>query len=78
MHGFIHGDVPSVLAGGGGSSTDGERLLVSAASEATIEPVNVQCGPRWHVRNKLVDRRWLDARAGVRDPRPLARGFFVG
>ena len=27
-------------------STDGERLLVSAASEAVIEPGNVQCSPR--------------------------------
>ena len=76
MHGFIHGDIPSVLAGSGGSSTDGERLLVSAASEAVIEPGNVQCGPRWRVRNERVDRRWSDTQAGVRDPRPLARGFL--
>ena len=55
---------------------DGERLLVSAASEAAIEPGNVQCGPRWHARNERVDRRWLNARAGMRDPRPGARGFL--
>ena len=76
MHGFIHGDVPSVLAGSGGFSTDGERLLVSAASEAAIEPGNVQCGPRWRARNKCIDRRWSDARAGLQDPQPLARGVL--
>ena len=57
---------------------DGERLLVFAASEAAIEPGTVQCRPRWRVRNERVDRRWSDARAGVRDPRPLARGGFAG
>ena len=76
MHGFIHGDVPSVLACSGGFSTDGERLLVSTASEAVIEPGNVKCGPRWRVRSERVDRRWSNARAGMRDPRPVARGFL--
>ena len=55
---------------------DGERLLVSAASEASIEPGNVQCGPRWRVRNECVDLRWSNARAGMRDPRPVARGVL--
>ena len=76
MHGFIHGDVPLFLAGSGGFSTDGERLLISAASEAAIEPGNVQCGPRWRARNEHVDRRWSIARAGMRDPRPVARAFL--
>ena len=76
MHGFIHSNVLSVLAGSGGFSTDGERLLVSAASEVAIEPGNVQCGPRWHARNECVDRHWLNARAGMRDPRPVAWGFL--
>ena len=55
---------------------DGERLLVSVASEAVIEPGNAQCGPHWRAWNERVDRRWSDARAGVWDPRPLARGFL--
>ena len=76
MHGFIHGDVPSVLAGSGAFSTDGGRLLVSSASKAAIEPGNVQCGLRWRARNERVDRRWLDARAGLQDPQPVARGFL--
>ena len=42
MHGFIHNIVPSSLAGSSGFPTDGERLLVSTASEAAIEPGNVQ------------------------------------
>ena len=52
---------------------DGERLPVSMASEAAIEPGNVQCGPRWRARSERVDRRWSNARAGMRDPRPVAR-----
>ena len=74
MHGFIHNKVPSALAGSSGFPTDGERLLVSTASEAVIEQGNVvQCGPRWHARSGHIDRRWSDARAGMRDPRPVAR-----
>ena len=76
MHGFIHGDVPSVLAGSGGFSTDGERLLVSAASEAAIEPGNVQCGQRWRAPNERVDRRWSNAQAGMQDPRLVTRSFL--
>ena len=74
MHGFIHNNVPSALAGSSGFLTDGERLLVSTASEAAIEQGNaVQCGPRWCTRSECIDQRWSDARAGMRDPRPVAR-----
>ena len=82
MHGFIYNDVPSALAGSSGFSTDGERLLVSTASEAAIEQGNVvQCGPRWRTRSERIDQRWSDARAGMRDPRPVTRarpGGFCG
>jgi len=82
MHGFIHNNVPSALAGSSGFPTDGERLLVSTASEAAIEQGNVvQCGPHWRTRSKRIDQRWSDARAGMRDPRPVARarpGGFCG
>ena len=56
---------------------DGERLLFSTASEAAIELRNVQCGPRWHMQSERVDRRRLNALAGMRDPQPVAaRGFL--
>ena len=76
MHAFIHNNVPSALTGSSGFPTDGERLLVSTASEAATEPENVlQCGPRL---SGCVDQRWSDARAGMRDPQPVgtARGFL--
>ena len=73
MPGFFYDDVRSALAGSSGFSTDGERLLVSTASEVAMEPGNVKCGPRWRVQNEGVDRRWSNARAGMRDPRPVAR-----
>ena len=60
---------------------DGERLLVSMASKAAIEPGSVQFGPRWRAWSGRVDRRWSDAQAGMRDPRPVARarpGGFCG
>ena len=38
MHGFILDDGPSVLAGSGGFSTDGERLVVSDPHD---DPENV-------------------------------------
>jgi len=53
---------------------DGEHLLFSTASEAAIEQGNVvQCGPRWRTQSKRIDQRWSDARAGMRDPRPVVR-----
>ena len=74
MHGYIHNDVPSALAGSSGFPMDGESLIVSTASEAAIEPGNVvQCGPCWRARSGRVDRRWSDARAGMRDPRLVTR-----
>ena len=82
MYGFIHNNVPSALTGSSGCPTDGERLLVSTASEAAIEQGNVvQCGKRWRMRSERIDQRWSDARAGMRDPRPVARaqpGGFCG
>ena len=79
MHGFIHNNVPSTLAGSSGFPTDGERLLVSMASEAAIEPGSVvQCGPRWHARSGRVDQRWLDTRESVRDPRLVAGAWLGG
>ena len=71
VHGFIHNDVPSALAGSSGFSMDGERLLVSTASEAAIEPRNVQC--RATLASGRVDRHWSRTRVGMRDPRPVAR-----
>ena len=74
MHGFIHNKVPLALVGSSGFPTDGERLLVSTASEAVIEQGNVvQCGPRWHARSGRVDWHWSDAREGMRDPQLVAR-----
>ena len=55
MHGFIHNNVPSAFAGSSGFPTDGERLLVSTASKAAIEPRNLQCGPRWRAWSERVD-----------------------
>ena len=67
------------LAGSSRFPTDGERLLVSSASETAIEPGNVvQCGPCWRARSGRVDRRWSDARAGMRVPRPVARAWPGG
>ena len=72
MHGFIHNDVPSALAGSCGFPTDGEHLLVSMASQAAIEPGHVQCRPHWHA---LVGRP--SGRAGLSAGRQgMAQGFL--
>ena len=34
-------------------------------------------GPRWCARSKRVDRCWSNARAGMRDPRPVTAGRFL-
>jgi len=75
VHGFIHNDVPSALAGSSGFPTDGERLLVSMASEAAIEPGNVQCGPRWRARSSALVGRPSGHAGPSAGCQGTARGF---